>query len=95
MINFDHHFLMKGENVNMPRGTAPTFFGKFWSFGRTIEAEIFRFGGELARDSGLHKFRSYAIFRDVSRRELFTKIISMSIVHVNSFLKYTSSVATP
>jgi len=51
---------------------SPVFRAAFWTRGRTNVAGIFRFG-EVVRHSGLCEFRSCALCREVSRRELLRK----------------------
>jgi len=51
-----------------------------WASDRTNVAGIFPFGGEVVRHSKLGKFHSFALYREVSNRELFAKIPSLLLV---------------
>lgn len=47
---------------------------------RTIVAEISLFGGEVTQHSGMYKIYSCALCCETSHHELFTKILSLSLV---------------
>ena len=63
--------------VSAASGTPPPIFlGELVSRDRTIVAEIALFKREMVRKSKLYEFHSYALCREVSRRELLANPIS-------------------
>ena len=63
-----------------PAGLASIIFSvTFWKHGRTNVFEITRFGGKVARHSGLYEFHRCPLCREVSHRELIAKILSLPL----------------